>query len=307
MAEQTRTSANIPASPACGQWETLLADALDGQLRPEEEGFFASHRETCPFCSALYDEARRGREWLDFLALEPEIPSGLVDKILAQTGPGFESGPAAGYGVLPGQMQPATLLGGAAIPAMHPWQRPGFRRGFMGFARRMAQPRLMMTAAMAFFSIALTLNLTGVKPGDLRPRAVRSYMERQFAFASTPIVRYYDHLRLVNEVQTRMKELRESTQVPGQAPGQNPGQNQEQQQTPSGGSGSGSGESERTPGHKDGGSHLAPKADPPQQSARPILRNEDFIETSLVRKGRAAHSFEARSVRGKERSLGWIA
>jgi hypothetical protein len=28
MVERT----NIPSSPACGQWETLLADALDGLL-----------------------------------------------------------------------------------------------------------------------------------------------------------------------------------------------------------------------------------------------------------------------------------
>ena len=29
--------------------------------------------------------------------------------------------------------------------------------------------------------------------------------------ASTPIIRYYDHLRLVYEVQTRMRELRRTT------------------------------------------------------------------------------------------------
>ena len=55
-----------------------------------------------------------------------------------------------------------------------------------------------MTAAMAFFSIALTLNLTGVRLSslrlaDLRPSAVRSFMERRLTMASTPIIRYYDH------------------------------------------------------------------------------------------------------------------
>ena len=30
MAERTF----IPSSPACGQWETLLAEALDGLLKP---------------------------------------------------------------------------------------------------------------------------------------------------------------------------------------------------------------------------------------------------------------------------------
>src|SRR6202789_3046780 len=130
MTKLTRTSANIPASPAGGQWETLLADALDGVLRPEDEAFFTSHKEDCPSCAALYEEARRGREWLDFLSLEPEIPAGLVDKILAATGPDQ----AAGFGLLPGQLQPATLAG---VATLQPWQRPGFRgRGFIGTIRR---------------------------------------------------------------------------------------------------------------------------------------------------------------------------
>ena len=82
------------------------------------------------------------------------------------------------------------------------WQRPGF----IGRVRRFAEPRLLMTAAMAFFSIALTLNLTGVRLNDLRlsnlrPSAVRSFMERRLTMASTPIIRYYDHLRLVYEVE----------------------------------------------------------------------------------------------------------
>jgi hypothetical protein len=38
---------NIPNSPACGQWETLLADALDGLLRPEDEATFSSHMAGC--------------------------------------------------------------------------------------------------------------------------------------------------------------------------------------------------------------------------------------------------------------------
>ena len=77
-----------------------------------------------------------------------------------------------------------------------------------------------MTAAMAFFSIALTLNLTGVRLSslrlaDLRPSAVRSFMERRLTMASTPIVRYYDHLRFVYEVESRMRELRRATEGEG--------------------------------------------------------------------------------------------
>ena len=90
--------AHIPSSPACGHWETLLADALDGQLRPEDEATFAEHMASCQACTALFDEARKGREWLEFLSPEPEVPTGLLDKILAQTGPGQ----VAGYGLSPG-------------------------------------------------------------------------------------------------------------------------------------------------------------------------------------------------------------
>ena len=40
--------AHIPSSPACGQWETLLADALDGLLQPEDEATFTSHMASLP-------------------------------------------------------------------------------------------------------------------------------------------------------------------------------------------------------------------------------------------------------------------
>src|SRR5579859_3133257 len=244
---------NIPNSPACGLWETLLADALDGLLRPEDEAIFSSHMAVCASCTALFEEARRGREWLEFLSPEPEVPEGLLDKILAQTGPGHTSEYklATADNVIP-----------MAIPA---WQRPGM----MGRIRRFAEPRLLMTAAMAFFSIALTLNTTGVRLTDfrlsnLRPSAVRSFMERRLTMASTPIIRYYDHLRLVYEVEARMKEMRRNAQE----------NRQQQQQTQP----AGPGESKQNPNKKDGGSRV----DPPQQSGTPALNNSDYLETSVT-------------------------
>jgi hypothetical protein len=79
--------------------------------------------------------------------------------------------------------------------------------------RSSVQPRLMMTAAMAFFSIALTLNMAGVRLtslrlADLRPQMVRSLLERRLTMASVPIVRYYDHSRFVDQVKSRVRELR---------------------------------------------------------------------------------------------------
>jgi len=250
---------HIPSSPACGYWETLLADALDGQLKPEDEATFTSHMASCQACAALFEESRRGREWLDFLDAEPEVPEGLIEKILAHTGPGQST-------------EAEWISGGAAvipntiIPA---WQRPGF----MGFVRRFAEPRLLMTAAMAFFSITLTLNMTGVKLtalrlSDLRPSSIRAFMERQFTVASVPIIRYYDHLRFVYEVESKMRELRSNVN-------QNQGTGAEQTQ-PS--QPAAPGESKEVPSHRDGGSRI----DPPQQSIEPALPSfGEIIEARL--------------------------
>jgi|GEM_PF-221494 hypothetical protein len=248
---------HIPNSPACGQWETLLSDALDGLLKPEDEATFSQHMAGCAACAALFEEARRGREWLEFLSPEPEVPEGLLDKILASTGPGQ----AAGHSLV--------TTSGEALPVLPAWQQPGL----VARVRRFAEPRLMMTAAMAFFSIALTLNLTGVrltglKLSDLRPSSIRSFMERRLTLASTPIIRYYDHLRLVYEVQSRVRELRRNSEGENAAPQEQP---QTQPATP--------GESKQTPSRKDGGSRV----DPPQQSGVPASRDTyDYLETSLT-------------------------
>ena len=245
----------VAGSAACGQWETLLADALDGTLKPEDEATFTDHLAVCPSCAELFEEARRGREWLDFLSTEPEVPAGLLDRILAQTGPGQ----VEGYGLIPAPS--------AGMPTLQPWQQPGFA----GQIRRFAQPRLLMTFAMAFFSIALTLHLTDVRLSslrlsDLRPSSVRSFMERRLTMASTPIIRYYDHLRFVYEVESRMRELRRSTQGEGGSEGQ-PGQ---KENTP--------GESKQNPS-KDGGSRI----EPPLQSVTPANDDSnDLMETSLT-------------------------
>ena len=299
MAERT----NIPSSPACGLWETLLADALDGLLNSADEATFTAHMAVCPACTALFEDAQRGREWLEFLSPEPEVPAGLLDRILAQTGPGQVEGfglVAGGAGVLPIPSGSASVRKGraAGTPGMTPaWQRPGNLGLVAAQARRFAEPRLLMTAAMAFFTIALTLNLTGVRLSelrlsDLRPSAVRSFMERRLTMASTPIIRYYDHLRFVYEVESTMRQLRGNAESQG---GGNDNQQKLKNNAP--------GESKQAPGRKDGGSRV----DPPQQSGSPTPNDSsDFLETSLTFQAQTAHSGgSARALR--ERSRVWTA
>ena len=246
MAERIKDRANIPNSPACGQWETLLVDAMDGLLRPEDEAIFSGHMATCASCAEMFEQVRRGREWLEFLAPEPEVPAYLLDKILVETGHGKLD--ASKLVVAGGPAEAGNVVMMAPV-----WQRPGFAARM----RRFAEPRLLMTAAMAFFSIALTLSMTGVrfsgiKMADLRPASVRSQLEKRIMTASTPIIRYYDHLRFVYEMESRMRELRRSTET------------EQQKRSPAPGAAQPDGQSNR----KDGGSRLNPK-DAPQQTVNP--------------------------------------
>jgi hypothetical protein len=255
---------NIPTSPECGEWETLLADALDGLLSPEVQAKFAAHKVVCPACAALFEEARRGREWLEFLSTEPEVPAGLLDKILAKTGPGHSN-------EWPGNALPVPAAAGT-VPAFVPpvWQQPGV----LARMRYAAQARFLMTGAMAFFSIALTLNITGftlatvhvtpLRLADLRPRAMQAYVERQVTMASVPFVRYYDHLRFVYEVQARVRELRGDVEN-----GDNGGERKQEQPKP--------GQTNQNPGGKNGGLRGDPQ--PAWDSAAGPA--DDLLESSL--------------------------
>ena len=221
MAERDETRGKtargiFPSSPACGQWETLLADALDGLLRPEDEATFATHMAGCAACTEMFEEARRGREWLEFLSPEPEVPAHLLEKILTGTGHGQAT---------PGRL---AVAGAPSVMAMPPvWQQTGFSARMWRFA----EPRLMMTAAMAFFSIALTLNLTGIRLtglrlSDMTPANIQNALSRQIYGAKSQMVRYYDNLRFVYEVELKMREFRrdeETSRPPAQQkPANNP-------------------------------------------------------------------------------------
>jgi hypothetical protein len=283
-----------PNSPACGQWEMLLADSLDGLLKPEDEAVFNAHKAACPACTSLYEEARRGREWLEFLSPEPEVPAGLLDKILAHTGPGHEAGyrlTTAASNVIP--IRPVS------VP---PWQRPGL----VARVQRFAEPRLLMTAAMAFFSITLTLNITGVRLSNLRlsdlsPSSMRSIMERKLTMASTPIIRFYDNSRLAYEVQSTMRELRQTTGVGEQGEGDEYRQKQ-QDLTP--------GESKQIPVPGNGGRQSVPPRHPDSLAADPAVQPplylSAFFDTSLAFQHRSAHSGGSQKETW-ERSTTWIA
>jgi hypothetical protein len=201
----------------------------------------------------MFIDARRGTDWLDMLKTSrPEPPADLLQRILATTGPaaGLDSALSSASAA-----QPNTLLGGpmlvpaaaapvAYVPAGN--VLPFRQRVVNAFHLRSTfmQPRLAMTAAMAFFSIALTLNLTGVhitqlRASDLKPSSLR----RSFYDANARVVRSIDNLRVVYELESRVQVLQghddstttpapEKTPAPANQNSPSGDQNQDDQKAP---------------------------------------------------------------------------
>jgi hypothetical protein len=80
----------------------------------------------------------------------------------------------------------------------------------------MSQPRLAMTAAMAFFSVSLLMNMSGVRMSDLknvdlRPSAISTTASMRYNQTTARVVKYYENIRFVYELESRMKELKKDS------------------------------------------------------------------------------------------------
>lgn len=224
----------------CAQCEAMLADALDGTLSPADQAAFDLHMSICASCSTMLADAQRGAAWLEMLkSPRPEPPAALLERILAQTCNEYSPATSNQQIASSATGQPNTLLGRPALVA-----NPGIQSAVadgsekvLPFRSRIAssfrlrsigqtllQPRLAMTAAMAFFSIALTLNLLGVRLTALRVSDLSpSSIKRNFYEANAHVTRYYTNLKVVYELESRVRDYQHSSDsdtsyraIPGQ-------------------------------------------------------------------------------------------
>ena len=201
----------------CAVCEAMCPEAVDGTLTGAEQKAFDKHVAGCAACAQELAEAHRGAAWMQMLkGHAPEPPAALLQKILAETTGAMGTReavetriPEAGYGApgfvpapewvpLPVTTKPSRWAGlSAMVSEMFSLQSMSF------------SPRLAMTAAMAFFSIALTLNMTGVRLKDLRADMLRpSSLHRSVADATASATRSFQNLRVVYEFESRVNDLR---------------------------------------------------------------------------------------------------
>jgi hypothetical protein len=182
----------------CIEFEALLADAIDGTLEAPRMDTFKSHAAGCPDCGPLLAQAQAGLSWLKSLP-EIEPPRHLVHNILAATS-GVESAEERVAAHRSWSQRLADWVRPVLVPA---WST-------------LRQPRFAMSFGMAFFSLSLVLNVSGLKLRDLRhvdlrPVALQNTATHGFYEARGKVVRYYENMRLVYELQSRVRDLRNAT------------------------------------------------------------------------------------------------
>ena len=171
-------------------------------------------------------DARSGAAWLNMLKPHrPEPSATLLERILNQTsGITNKVNEPIVLGSTDHLRTPNTLLDSPSwTPALNPaTATPArvlpFRQRFANAFRldtirhTLMQPRLAMTAAMAFFSIALTLNITGVRLSQLRASDFKpSSIKRTFYGTTASVMRTFDNMRVVYELESRVRDIQRAS------------------------------------------------------------------------------------------------
>lgn len=172
----------------CAEFDALLSDALDGTLSNGKTANFEQHKSACATCGAMFAEAEAGLKWLETLD-EVEPPNNLVHNILAVTSGKTE-----------------TIR--AEVVAKQPmWDR--VRAWVQPHVSPLLTPRFAMSLAMAFFSVTMVMNVAGIRMKDLkRVDLTPSGLTKTYYESQARVVKYYENIRLVYEIESRVRELK---------------------------------------------------------------------------------------------------
>ncbi len=192
----------------CSEFETLLADALDNAIPAGTRTAFDEHGRSCAVCGPMLAEALEGMLMVRGMA-ELEPPKNLVHNILAATSRKEATAE---------QIAEEAKLG---------WMER-LRRSLSPQVGGLLHSRFAMSFAMAFFSLSITLTLAGVKITDVKnmvenPSMLRKNVVLGYTHVEAKVTSYYENLRLVYQVQAKVRELKKNT-----APVTEPGENRQQ-------------------------------------------------------------------------------
>ena len=163
----------------CAEFEILLCDYIDGTLEAPVRHDLENHQAQCPSCAEFARDVTGAFEFIRRTA-DVEPPPELLTRLT------FD-----------------IPTGGTA--------RKGLRSWLTGWLQPLLQPRFAMGMAMTILSFSMLGRLAGIevrqlKPQDLYPASVWAAVDNRVHRTWDRAVKYYENLRLVYEVQTRLQE-----------------------------------------------------------------------------------------------------
>ena len=190
----------------CEQIEAQLSDYLDGLMASPERAAFDAHVAACPECAPLLASVRGLVSEMHAME-EVEVPPRLVYEILDKT------------------------LGPRETVSM--WQ------ALRNFLRGLGSPKFAYGVASVFASCIVLAYASGFslrkpKLADLRPATVYHNADRQAHMVYARSVKYVSDLRVVYEIQSRLREGQNELQatpdesLPKSNPEKEPGRTDDQ-------------------------------------------------------------------------------
>ncbi len=178
----------------CAELEILLCDYVDGTLRAEERTALENHLTGCPACRQLSEDVAGVTAFFERVPA-PEPPAELLTRIMHHAPMG------------PGALRERAVADGAHNDVRPSW----LRRLFGGLFHGWLQPRYVMGMAMTILSFSMLARFAHIQPRQLRPsdldpvkvwQGIDDHSHRVYDRA----MKYYDNLRLVIEIQSRLRE-----------------------------------------------------------------------------------------------------
>jgi hypothetical protein len=171
---------------SCEQFEILLADSLDGELRSsareQDRIAFEQHRASCAACAMLAEDAAGAMAFME-RAESAEPPQELYTKILHSTNAGWELKLQAG----------------------------GWRGRINRFFRPVLQPRFVMGAMMTLMSVTMLSRCAGTpkttfSAADLDPVRIWASLDLKAHRVWDRTMKGYESMRLVLEIRSQIDE-----------------------------------------------------------------------------------------------------
>jgi len=176
----------------CAELEILLCDYMDGALRVEERAALEAHLAGCTSCSELAKDVAGVTAFIEKVS-PAEPPAELLTRILHE---------------LP--------IAQAAV------KKSWWRSLFGGWVHSILQPRYVMGMAMTVLSFSMIAKFAHIEPRQLRPSdldpvKIWASIDDRTHRAWDRAVKYYENMRLVIEIQSRVKEWNDQEQVQSSA------------------------------------------------------------------------------------------